>query len=160
VLAGISPSRLQPAGMNLGAMLEEIAGVEVGLSIRDGMDLDLSILTKTPKVAEQLRERAAQQLQAVLASRASAQLGDGQATDFLRRVQLSAAGNRLRVKMTMTQAEVDRQIRMMRASAAAPKREMAVRAAPEPRPSPKIRIYGLDDGVREIPLDGAATPPR
>jgi hypothetical protein len=145
LIATVSPSAFQPANMKLGGLLSEIRGIDTGFSLRDGFRLELGLTTKTPDGAQEMSRMLSEQMKAALAMN----LDDQQSADLLRKLEVNSDGTRLGVKIALTKEEVDRAIRTAqshRQIARAPR-------APLPDDQPKtIKILGLDDGPREIPL--------
>jgi hypothetical protein len=75
-----------------------------------------------------------------------------QAAEFLRKMDITAEGNQIRVKFAMNQDEMDRAVALARKmNAASP--NFALHPQPQ-RPEPgTIKIYGMPEGVREIPIE-------
>lgn len=155
------------AGAAPGAQLfaSEIEGVDFGISAKTGFDLDFSLDTKTEAGAQALTKLLMTQMQSAV----NAKMDSKKAVDFWHKVKVDAAGNRMEMQIALTKEELRENILMMQqqkiggvqtASGAAghgmaAMNGQAVAAAPAPKPAgPRIvRIYGLDDGVREIKLD-------
>jgi len=75
-----------------------------------------------------------------------------QATEFLRKMDITAQGNQIRVKFAMSQGELDRAVALARKMNAA-----NPAFAPRPqwqRPEPgTIKVYGMTGGVREFSVE-------
>ena len=136
LIATVSPSAFQPSNMNLGRIASDIHGIDAGFSLRDGLDFEVAVLTKTPEIAHELGEQFSTLIKDAVASK----LDKAQASDLARKLQISSDGSQLRVKFALTKDELEGQIRTMRAARAA-------------APRNTIKILGLDDGVREIPIN-------
>ncbi len=143
----------------------EIEGLDIGVAVRDGLHLDFGLSTKTEAGAEALAQLLATQMQSAV----NAKLDGQKAQEFWKNVKMGAAGKRVMLQISMTKEELQENIRLAREQrtspagarppvatamtgatpAAAPKL-----ALPPPPPKPRsVKIYGLDDGVREIKLD-------
>jgi hypothetical protein len=89
-------------------------------------------------------------ISAKLQSPARGKIDAQQAAEFLRKMDIAAVGNQVRVKFAMSQEEMDR------AMALAQKMNTARQGFPLPvppqRPEPgTIKVYGMPQGVVEIP---------
>jgi hypothetical protein len=146
LIATMPPSAFQPANMNLGRFATEIQGIDLGFSLRDGFQLELGLATKAPDTAREITELISTQLKSALASN----LDEQQGADIIRKLEINSDGARVGAKIALNKEEVDRMVRTARA---------ARQNTPPPKPTPPppdkpntIRIFGLDDGVREIPV--------
>jgi hypothetical protein len=148
LIATISPSAFQPAEVGLAKLFQDIGGIDAGVSLRDGLDLDIGLLTSTPKAAQEIEKLLSDGLQAALTSK----LDEKQAIEVARNLQVSADGNKMHLLFKLSKEELETQIQMARQARATTNSRIAVPADPGPK---KIRIFGLDDGVHEIPF-----PPR
>jgi hypothetical protein len=140
-------SNLQPAGVPVNPIAAEVEGVEAGISARDGFVLELSIDTKTEAAAQQLAQLLSTQLETALATKLDSQ----QSAILMRSFHIGSAGNQMALNFSLTKEELEQRMREMQTSRRA-------FTPPSPAPAPKsntprsVKIYGLDDGVREIPL--------
>lgn len=163
----------------------EFQGLDLGLALREGFNMDVSLETKTEAGAQAMSQLFSSQMQIAVGQKMDAQM----AQEFWKKVKVGAEGNRIRVQIALTKEELAANIRMMQeqqASGVGP--HFAKRPAPEtdsaspasatvvisqpavsqksvsqpalvakqPVAPPKprvIKIYGLDDGVREVNLD-------
>ena len=150
------------------AFAAEIEGLDVGVAVREGFNLDFTLATKTEAGAEALAQLLAAQMQTAV----NAKLDGQKAQEFWRKVKMGAVGKSLQVQIAMTKEELQENIRLAQQErtekapqssgistvaawdgpAAAPKPVANVQPAGPPKPR-SIKIYGLDDGVREIKLD-------
>jgi hypothetical protein len=139
-------SNLQPAGVPVSPMAAEVEGVEAGVSARDGFVFDLSIDTKTEAAARQLAQLLSTQMETALATK----LDREQSAILMRSFRISSEGNRAALNFSLSKDELEQQMRKMQSSPGA-------FTSPSPAPAPKsntprtVKIYGLDEGVREIP---------
>jgi len=142
----VSPSDFQPASFKFAELVSEIKGIDTGFSVHDGFNFELSLATKSPEAAHAMAQQLFEQLRLLT----DGKLDDQQAAELFRSLQID--GDRLHVKFALSKDELERQLRTIqaaRAPASAP-------AAPKPKvedSGPKtIKIFGLDDSVREIPF--------
>jgi hypothetical protein len=168
------------AAANFGPLADALESLDFGLSAQQGLAFELGLSTKDPMMANMLSQMLSGQMLTSMA----AQSNNPQAAEMVKRLQVSTEGPRLSIRMTMSEAELEEQVRTamaQRANAATaagapsadpavgvatippgqPSSVRSVNAPPDPRPAKPegkrvIRIYGLDDGVREIPLNGPA----
>jgi hypothetical protein len=149
LIARDSISNLQPAGVSVNPLAAEVEGVEAGISARDGFAVELSIDTKTEAAARQLAQLISSQLETALATK----LDREQSAILMRSFRIGTAGNQVALNFSLTKEELEQRIREMQTS-----RRAFTPPSPAPAPAPKsntprtVKIYGLDDGVREIPL--------
>lgn len=152
-------SKFQPANTNSSNPLasqiaSQINGIDMGLSLRDGFQLALSLTAASDAVAAQMTQMLSAQIQ--LAALAQANRPD--AAELLNRLHIGAEGNRMSVNIALTKDEFEQQLRAAQAAramaAATPVSRPAVRPAKPATPG-KITIYGLDGGPRVI----ESTPP-
>lgn len=147
LIARDAMSSLQPAGVAVNPMAAEVEGVEGGVSTRDGFVLELSIDTKTEAAARQLTQLFTTQMETVIATK----LNREQSAILMRSFHISSEGNRMALNFSLSKEELEQRMREMQTS---PRAVTSQAPAPEPKSnSPRtIKIYGLDEGVREIPV--------
>jgi hypothetical protein len=139
--------------MNFVPFLSDIKAVEAGLSVHDGLHLDVSVSTKSPETAQMLAGLVSQQLRQFPAGTV-----DEQTAELMRKVQVDSEGERARLTLALSKEELERQIQAAQTNralaAAAPRPVATVTTIPkeEDRGPKTIKILGLDDGIREIPL--------
>jgi hypothetical protein len=141
----------------------EIEGVELAMQVREGFGLDLNLGTKTEATAAMFAQLVSMQIQSAVAGKAN----DPALAELTKKFQVGAQGNRFTMRIALTKDEMERSVKAVQtaranagaqtASVAATPRPAAATAAPaQPAPPPgprKVRIYGLDEGVREITID-------
>jgi hypothetical protein len=171
VMNGLPPSAA-PAGAPKGAqssMAKKLKGVDLGMMMREGFDLRVNLHTDSPETAEEMRQAFAGTIP---------MLGEGkkdvppEAVAMMKRVQVTADGKAVTIRASATAEEIKAMQAKMKLQDLAkgipgagaifggpdgPKpTAQPVEATPstEPAKEPEkkvIRIYGLDEGVREIP---------
>ena len=130
-------------------LIEDAHGLELGISLRNGLDLRLGLDTDSEesatKLADELRKALKLAMKDLSADMAAA----------AKKIQIAADKSGVRLTLRLDAAEVERSL------AEAAKRGNADRPAvavtmparpPPPVPKQTIRIEGLEDGPKEIPL--------
>ena len=178
IVAHDDSGNMQKASGPAAIFAAEIQGVELGLALRDGLNLDINLATKTEVGAQSLATLLTTQMQTAIGSKMDA----AQAAEFWRRIKIGADGKRMQVQLSMTKEELRENIRLAQQQRAASPGAIASASssaagpgsirmttpssttpvavsqppavsAPSGPPKPRtVKIYGLDDGVREIPL--------
>jgi hypothetical protein len=148
----------------------QIDAMEIGLSVKDGLSLDVSLAAKSEATVQLLAGLLGSQLQM-----AAQQPGSPQAAELLKKLNVAAQGKRLSLGVRLSKEEFEQQIRAIQTarmnprpvpktdvtifpppanrSAQTPPPSGAQTPAPEPQGPRKVRIFGLEGGVKEIPLD-------
>jgi hypothetical protein len=180
IVARDASGNLQKEAGPAAVFAAEIEGLDLGLAVHDGFNMDISLATKTEVGAQSLAQLLTAQMQAAVGSKMDA----GKAADFWRKVKVGADGKRMQVQVALTKEELQENIRLMQQQRAASQTSLASSSSPgamtpgsirvttpasttpvavsqppvavsQPGP-PKprtIKIFGLDDGVHEIKLD-------
>jgi hypothetical protein len=149
VVVTMPPSAFQPAGLSLGKVVSSIRGLEAGIAFHDGFNLEVNLAMKDAEAAQEM----ARQLSVQLLSAISGKLDEQQAAELARKLQIGAQGTRMNIKFAMTREELDQKLKAMQSrSAENPATGPILSIRPEPKQPGTIRIYGLDEGLREIPL--------
>ena len=152
MLATDDLSKFQPNGGKFPSQLAgEIKGIDLGLAARDGVQMEMSMTMANEAAATQL-------LQLISGQIALAQAQTPEMTEVASKLRISTDGAHLRASMALSQEEFERSLRTLQAARAAAGASAAQPAAPyvpqtrQPPPPPpgKVRIYGLEGGVREI----------
>jgi hypothetical protein len=157
MIADAPLSKFQPASTSVGNPLtsplasqfaSQIKGMDMGLSMRDGFQLELSLATESDAVAAQMTQLFSAQIQMAML----AQGNRPEAAEMARKLQIGAEGNRMRLNIALTKDEFEQQMRTVQAA-----RALAGASTPQPAARPakpatpgKIVIYGLEGGPREI----------
>ena len=142
------PAGFQPAGVNLQSVASEIRGIEAGVAFREGLKLAISLSTKDAASANKLVRLITAKLHSSLEGKMDAQ----QAEEFLRKMDITAEANQIRVKFTMSQAEMDRAVALaQKMNSARPK--LTLSNQPQRPELGTIKVYGMPEGVREIPVE-------
>ena len=163
IIASDSLSKFQPQGSDASNALaskiaSQIKGLDMALSVRDGIELQLAVATENETVANQMAQMLSGQLSLAMLT----QTADPWAADMAKRLHVDTEGAHVRVSFALTADEFAEQLRksqtMMTARAGVGAHGADVQtssepAKPQPKPVPgKVKIYGLDEGVKEIQL--------
>jgi len=152
-------SKFQPAnagfpGPLAGEVLaKKIKGIDMGIAVRDGFQFELSLATESEAAATQLTQLLSEKI-------AFAQAQSPETAEAARKLHVGTEGNRMRVSLALTKEEFEQNIRTIQAKRMAAGTASTHSSAPPqpgtpqspPPPPGKIRIYGLDEGVREIQM--------
>lgn len=163
IIAKASPSDFSNKGSEQAPFLNDVESIEAGVSLQTGFGLELNLGTKSDESAQTM----ASGFQFMLGMMMNGQKETGM-TDLTKKLYISTDGPLVHIVFSLDQQEVQAALEKMGpamlAHAGGPSgKEAEVRAAmnghsqplPEPPPPEKrvIRIYGLDEGVREIPFN-------
>ncbi len=148
VIATVPPSAFQPANVKLGSIASDISGLEFGMAFRDGFKLELSLATKSPEAAQQMAQMLTAQLQLAMAGKLNKQ----QAAEMMRKMPITTDGNRVGFRVEASREEVEKTICEMRKSPLLGTVSGMPPALPSPQPG-TLKVYGLEGGVREIPVE-------
>jgi len=150
-LSKFQPANASPGNPLASALASQIAsqikGIETGLSLRDGFQFELSLATDSEATATQMSQLVSGQIQMAILAQATRP----EEAEMVRKLQIGAEGNRMRVNLALTADEFHQlqAAQAARAMAAAGSPQPAVRPAKPATPG-KIMIYGLEGGPREI----------
>ncbi len=139
----------------------QIKGVDLGFAVRDGFQFEMSLAAESEAVAARLTQLLSEKI-------ALAQAQSPETAEAARKLRIGTEGNRMRVSLALTKDEFEHNLRTFQATrlaaatasarpAASSQSQPATPAQPRTAQSPpaapgKIRIYGLDEGVREIQM--------
>ncbi len=130
----------------------QIKGLNMGLALRDGFQLELSVDAESHAVAAEMTQLLSTQIQLAML----AQANNPQTAEISNKLHISAEGNRMQLSLALTKDEFEQQLR-----AAQAERAQAVTSSPSEPSQPAGRpaktsnpghivIYGLDEGPRVI----------
>ena len=134
-------------------LAKKIKGIDMGVAVRDGFQFELSLATENEAAAAQLTQLLSEKI-------AFVQAQSPETAEAARKLHVGTEGNRMRVSLALTKEEFEQNIRTIQAKRMAAGTASAGSSAPPqartpqapPPPPGKIRIYGLDEGVREIQM--------
>lgn len=148
LMADLSPGMLPSQHTEAAALLAGVQRAEAGLALQNGLDLEAALETGSPGEAEKLAGR----LQLLLALKMAGRNGP----DPTRNLQVFTEGPLVKMALRISEEEVQTLLREAESAllaAIAPETRRSSPEARQPQPRPRlIRIYGLAEGVREIPL--------
>lgn len=151
-------SKLQPTGTGLpNAAAEQISrqikGLDLGLSVHDGFQFEMSLGVESEAVAAQLAQLLPVEIAAAMQKQSQLSPADqALVSEMLKRLHIEPDGAHLRMSFSLTTAEFAQQMQAAQAALAARKAVTPVKPEPKPATPGKVKIYGLDGGVREIQL--------
>ena len=136
----------------------ESQGLEFGLSLRDGLALDYTMMLGSNADAKQM----AGELSRIIKLAVKDKLGEPALVDLEKKMKFTAQGSLAKLTVRLTPQELEKNARIFAASHQTPVQPAAglaqvrpvVKPQPAPAPPPEkqvIRIEGLDSGPREIP---------
>ncbi len=143
-------------------VMDSMQGLELGISLRNGLDLRLGLDTDSEesatKLADELRKTLKLAMKDMQESADRAKSAD--ITAAAKKIQIGADKSAVRLTLRMDAAEVERSLAEVasasrrRSAAPAISVTMTPAVAPPPVPPQKqtIHIEGLDDGPRDVPL--------
>ena len=135
-------------------------GLEFGLSLRDGLALDYTLMLNSNSAAKQM----AGELSRIVKLAIKDKLGEPALVDLEKKIKFNAQGSLAKLTVRLTPQELDKNAQLFAATHKPPAPVQPVVGQvrpvvkPEPAPAPAappekkvIRIEGLDGGPREIP---------
>ncbi len=138
-------------GGELGA---QARGFELGFSLRNGLAAEFAIMFDTEAAAKRMSSELSKMVKLAVKDK----MGEPAMLDLEKKFKFSAEGNAVRVSMRLTQQELEKNAKVFAESR---KRSTADLARVRPLMTPivpvkpenkMIRIEGLDEGIREIPI--------
>lgn len=121
IVARDTSGNLQKATGPAAAFAAEIEGLDLGLAVREGFNLDMSLATKTEVGAQMLAQLLNSQMQTAVSSK----MDDARAAEFWRKVKVGADGRRMQVQVALTKEELQENIRLMQQQKAAAQTSVA-----------------------------------
>lgn len=172
--SGLPPAEAGGPAAMAAQFTSQVETLEMGLSVQEGLKLEVNLGTKSDATAQLFAGLLTTQLEA-----AAAQPGNTQAVEMLKKIQVGTQGNRLSLNVSLSKDELEQQIQLAQAARFKPQARRSANSAvrpstgsltpqsepissqpssekakpAEPQAPRKVRIFGLDDGVREIALD-------
>lgn len=157
-LFAVAPTELAGRLMPDLPLIENAHGLELGISLRSGLDLQLGLDTDSEESATNLADVLRKTLQLAMKDM---QQGPDRAkivdiAAAAKKIQIAADKSAVRMTLRLDAAEVERSLAEVanhRQRAVRPDVAIALPTRPAPPPAQQtIRIEGLDDGPKEIPL--------
>ncbi len=138
-------------------MIADAQGLELGISVRNGLDLRLGLDTASQESATKLAAGAQKALKLAMKDlqQGPDRLKNADIAAAAKKVQIAGDKSSVRLTLRLDAGEVERSLaqagRLRIAAPPAAAVSSPVRPSP-PAPKQTIRIEGLEDGPREIPL--------
>ena len=132
----------------------QLKGLDMGLALRDGFQLELSAVAENEAVAAQMTQLLSTQIQMAL----SAPTNPPETAELANKLHIAAEGNRMQLSLALTKDEFAKQLlaaqmaRMQAGTASSSQPQAAQPPVRQPKPANpgQITIYGLDGGPRVI----------
>lgn len=150
--SGFQPSGTAASNPLAAEIAAQVKSLDLGLALRDGFQLELSVGAESNAVAAQLTQLFSAQIQTALAAQAN-QPGTA---EIARKLQIAAEGNRMQLSLALTKDEFAQQLRaaqearMQAATSSSPQPTLPPVRQPKPANPGQITIYGLEGGPRVI----------
>ncbi|MGA2185968.1 MAG: hypothetical protein ABSH47_23350 [Bryobacteraceae bacterium] len=148
-LFAVAPTELAGRLMPDLPFIEDAHGLELGILLRNGLDLRLGLDTESEESATKLADELRKALKLVMKDQTAG------ITAAAKKIQIAADKSSVRLTLRLDAAEVERSLaEAVRRRHAAQSTVAVIVPARPPPPAQKqtIRIEGLDDGPKEIPL--------
>ncbi|MEO8051689.1 MAG: hypothetical protein ABI833_14825 [Acidobacteriota bacterium] len=153
-LSGFKPSSAAASNPLASKIAAQVKGLDMGLALRDGLQFELGVAAETDEAAAQMTQLLSSQIQMAMVGQANRP----ETAEIVRKLNITAEGNRMRLSLTLTKDEFEQQ---MRAAQEARAKAVALSASQTPRqPAPRpvkpatppgqITIYGLEGSPRVI----------
>ena len=114
LVSAVSPDAMLPQQGAAGEMFQKVRGMDFGLSLREGLGLDLSLDTDTAEASQQMAAGLQMMLGLGLANATGPQAAQMQ--EILRNLQISPEPNALRVSLRVPRQQLELAIAEMRKS--------------------------------------------
>jgi hypothetical protein len=151
-LSGFEPTAAGPNNALAMQLAAQVKGLDIGLALRDGFQLEVSVAAENEAAAAQMTQLLSMQIQMAL----SAPTNPPETAEIGRKLHVATEGNRMQLSLALTKDEFVQQIRAAQAAsaqAAATSSTQPARPAvrqPNPANPGQVTIYGLDGGPRVI----------
>ena len=133
-------------------MAAQVKGMDVGLALRDGFQLEVGVAAESDAVAAQMTQLLSTQIQMALL----AQANRPETAEIANKLHISAEGNRMQLSLALTKDEFAKQLLAAQTARMQAGTPSSAQPAPPPVRQPKpanpgqITIYGLEGGPRVI----------
>lgn len=151
-LSGFQPTGAAASNPLASKIAAQVKGMDVGLALRDGFQLEVGVAAESDAVAAQMTQLLSAQIQMALL----AQANRPETAEIASKLHISAEGNRMQLSLALTKDEFAKQL------LAAQTARMQAGTTPSSQPAPpparqskpanpgQITIYGLEGGPRVI----------
>jgi len=130
----------------------QVKGMDMGLALRDGFQLELGVAAESDAVAAQMTQLLSTQIQMAL----SAPTNPPETAEIANKLHISAEGNRMQLSLALTKDEFAKQLlaaqaaRMQAGTTPSVQPTLPPVRQPKPANPGQITIYGLEGGPRVI----------
>ena len=150
--SGFQPSGTAPGNPLTAQMAAQVKGLDMGLALRDGFQLELGVAAESDAVAAQMTQLLSTQIQMAL----SAPTNPPETAEIANKLHITSEGNRMQLSLALTKDEFAKQL--LAAQAARMQAGVSFSSQPtlppvrQPKPANpgQITIYGLEGGPRVI----------
>ncbi|MCP5112306.1 MAG: hypothetical protein GY953_15890 [bacterium] len=157
VVSEASPSQFSPGSSEAAPFLEDVDSIEAGISLQEGLGLEMNLGTGSPEAAANL----AGGLQFIVGMMLAEQAKNPGMPNLSEKLTVETDDRLVRMALRLDQAELESAFQVATSQAAetvvAESREPATPRWEEPAPETSknrvITIIGMDEGPREIPFD-------
>jgi hypothetical protein len=150
-LSGFQPAGTAASNTQAMQMAAQVKGLDMGLALRDGFQLEVGMAAESDAVAAQMTQLLSTQIQMAL----SAPTNPPETAELANKLHIAAEGNRMQLSLALTKDEFAKQLRATQKA-----RMQAGTTSSQPAPPPlrpakpsnpgQITIYGLDGGPRVV----------
>jgi hypothetical protein len=150
--SGFQPSGTAPSNPLAAQMAAQVKGLDMGLALRDGFQLELGVAAESDVVAAQMTQLLSTQIQMAL----SAPTNPPETAEIANKLHITAEGNRMQLSLALTKDEFAKQLlaaqtaRMQAGTTSSAQPKLPPVRQPKPANPGQITIYGLEGGPRVI----------
>jgi len=151
-LSGFQPAGAAAINTQAMQMAAQVKGLDMGLALRDGFQLEVGMAAESDAVAAQMTQLLSTQIQMAL----SAPTNPPETAELANKLHIAAEGNRMQLSLALTKDEFAKQLR----AAQTARMQAGTTSSSQPAPPPlrpakpsnpgQITIYGLDGGPRVV----------
>lgn len=151
-LSGFQPTGAAASNAQAMQMAAQVKGLDMGLALRDGFQLEVGVAAENDAVATQMTQLLSAQIQMALL----AQANRPEMAEIANKLHISAEGNRMQLSLALTKDEFAKQL----LAAQTARMQAGTTSSSQPTPPPvrpskpsnpgQITIYGLEGGPRVI----------
>jgi hypothetical protein len=151
-LTGFQPTGAAASNPLASKMAAQVKGLDMGLALRDGFQLELGVEAESDAVAAQMTQLLSTQIQMALL----AQANRPETAEIANKLRISAEGNRMQLSLALTKDEFAKQMlaaqtaRMQAGTTSPSQPTLPPVRPPKPANPGQITIYGLEGGPRVI----------
>ncbi len=153
-LSGFQPTRSAVKSPLASQIAAQVKGLDMGLTLRDGFQFELGVAAESEAAAAHMTQMLSSQIQMAMVGQAD----HPETAEIVRKLNITSEGNRMRLSLALTKAELAQQIRAAQEARVKAVALSASQTPTQPAPRPikpatppgQITIYGLEGGPRVI----------